>query len=413
MTTTAELDAALSLLEAGSVAELRILNTKQATVSGYFNDFSKLATFASQYDGRVPGIYVTLNPVNPSLLARAANKPVPYAKHTTSDSDILKRRWLPIDCDPVRPSGVSSTDAEHEAALERARQVREWLRLQGWPEPILADSGNGAHLLYRIDLPNEAASTELVRKCLEALSFEFSDDVVQIDVKTFNAARIWKLYGTMSAKGDNVRERPHRRSQILEAPRQIETVPVDLLRALAKRVLEALRQQTKAGDASFDLERWIVDHKLPVVTSGPWQGGQRWVLNPCPFDHNHNNRAAYIVQFASGAIAAGCHHNGCSWTWAELRARYEPEAGRQTKARKRDRSQTAGEFTDDILQRDYGHANVLATLFQNRYRWAVHRTSWMHYVDGVWRPVPEEAVAKVAADELRHYYALMLIPREN
>lgn len=63
---------------------------------------------------------------------------------------------------------------------------------------------------------------------------------------------------------------------------------------------------------------------------------------------------------------------------------------------------------DDGLQKDYGHAAVLAVLFKDRYRWAVHRGAWMHYQSGVWRPVPEEAVAKDAADALRRHYAAEL-----
>ena len=108
------------LIEPGGVAELRVLNTNQATISGYFDDTERLVAQAKQWSGKAPGVYVTLNPVDPILLARAVNRLKTYAKHTTSDSDILKRRWLPLDFDPVRPSGISSTDREHDAALNRA-----------------------------------------------------------------------------------------------------------------------------------------------------------------------------------------------------------------------------------------------------------------------------------------------------
>ena len=124
-------------------------------ISGYFTDAAELSAAAVRYSGQGQGIYVTLNPVAPALLARAANHVVTWAKHTTSDADILGRVWLPIDFDPVRPSGISSTDAEHTAALERAQACRAWLASLGWPQPVYADSGNGAHLLYRIDLPND------------------------------------------------------------------------------------------------------------------------------------------------------------------------------------------------------------------------------------------------------------------
>lgn len=139
----------LSMLKQdGEVTELRILKTAKGTVSGYFNNYQELADVAAEYDGQVPAIYFTLNPVKPDLLSRAANRIVHRAKHTTSDADIECRRWLPIDFDPVRPAGISSTDEEHNAAHTMAKQVQTFLKDKGWGEPVFADSGNGAHLLY-------------------------------------------------------------------------------------------------------------------------------------------------------------------------------------------------------------------------------------------------------------------------
>jgi hypothetical protein len=70
---------------------------------------------------------------------------------------------------------------EHEAAIERAREIRAVLAEEGWPAPILADSGNGAHLLYPLVLPNDEASAKLVERALKALAARFNDDVVKID----------------------------------------------------------------------------------------------------------------------------------------------------------------------------------------------------------------------------------------
>jgi len=213
----AEIQRALDLLlEPGQVAELRVLNTQQGTASGYFTDFDKLAQHAAHYSGKAPGVYVTLNPVNPDLLARANNRVKKYARETTADRDISKRRWFPIDFDAVRAAGISSTDSEHELALDRARNCREWLGSQGWPEPIFADSGNGAHLLYRVDLPSD--DNHLSERCLKALAAKFDDTAVSVDVGNYNPARIWKIYGTLVAKGDDVPERPHRISRLLDVP---------------------------------------------------------------------------------------------------------------------------------------------------------------------------------------------------
>ncbi|MFQ6026632.1 MAG: hypothetical protein ACE5Q6_03860 [Dehalococcoidia bacterium] len=204
------------LLEPGGVYEFRAFG--RGTTSGYFTDFNKLAQAVAGVSGKVPACYFTINPVDPDLLARAANRLQDFARTTTNDLQIVKRRWLPIDFDPVRPAGISSTDAEHEAAIDRARECREWLAGRGWPDPVFIDSGNGAHLLYPVELPNDEAATQDMSKALQALAFKFDDVAVAVDTGNFNPARIWKIPGTLAMKGDNTPERPHRLSRILEAP---------------------------------------------------------------------------------------------------------------------------------------------------------------------------------------------------
>jgi len=209
-----------ALFAPGQVAELRALDAvtrewrRPHTISGYFDDWEKLAAAAAGIRAR--GIYVTLNPVNPALLARALNRlrDINSGDPATGDGDIVARRWLPIDCDPVRPTGISATAAEHDLARARAREIRDYLGTWGWPEPLLADSGNGAHLLYRVDLPVDDGG--LVAGALAALAFRFTDALVVVDEKNFNPARIWKLYGTVAAKGDHTPERPHRLSRLVE-----------------------------------------------------------------------------------------------------------------------------------------------------------------------------------------------------
>jgi len=320
---------ALSLmLVPGQVTELRALGVKinggrRVTVSGYFDDHAKLALEASQISAT--GIYITPNPVNVALLARAENRVrvVNDREPLTSDSDVTGRRWLLVDADPKRPAGISASDAEHAAALQRVEQIRDTLTEVGWPEPLMADSGNGGHLLYWIDLPVDDGG--LVKRVLGALAFRFSDSTVEIDQKVFNPARIWKLYGTVARKGDDTAERPHRLARILSAPAAFEVVSVELLRAVADSIPRDDNgprhgRHGDQGRGSFDLERWIADHGLEVDGPQPWQGGRKWIFDVCPWNREHRNRSAYIVELASGTIAAGCQHNSCSdRRWHDLR----------------------------------------------------------------------------------------------
>jgi KaiC/GvpD/RAD55 family RecA-like ATPase len=328
---TAEATKALALiLEPGQVTELRSLfattNGKHwvHTESGYFSEIDRLIQSANTID-TAKGIYFIPNLINPALLARACNRIRPCDKHTalTSDNDVTKRRWLLVDCDSVHPADISATDEEHKAALLRADTIMRKLQAEGWPWPIMADSGNGAHLLYRIDEP--ADDSGLVQRCIEALATRFDDAAVKVDRKVFNPARIWKLYGTWACKGDDVPDRPHRLSKIKWAPASLETVSHALLLALGGEAKPVSKPKPSAGLATFDVPAFIARHALKVGDPKPYEGGQRWEFDECPWNSDHKG-SAFLIQFGSGAISAGCHHNSCSGhNWSQLREMYEPK----------------------------------------------------------------------------------------
>lgn len=319
------------LSEPGGVVELRALKRSGAVAGGYFDNFDTLSREGAKLDEQGYTAFLTLNPAEPALLARASNRIERGKVERTSDSDIVGRLWLLVDADPERPADVSSTDAEKEAALQRAREVYDYLREQGWPDPVAGDSGNGAHLLYAVGLPNDAESLELVWGVLESLSFKFSDRRVKIDTSVFNAARISKLYGTTARKGDSTEDRPHRASRLLKVPAERVEVSREQLEAVAATKPETPKRKglrrTPGGSPEFDLDTWISEHGIPVKREGPWQqGGYRWVLEECPWN-GHGDNSAYIVRFPSGAIAAGCHHDSCQgYGWRDLRKHYEPGA---------------------------------------------------------------------------------------
>ena len=62
------------LLVPDAGVEVRMPHTKRGVVTGYFDDVAKLLGAVRQWDGKAPGIYVTFNPCNPDLMARAANR---------------------------------------------------------------------------------------------------------------------------------------------------------------------------------------------------------------------------------------------------------------------------------------------------------------------------------------------------
>jgi putative DNA primase/helicase len=235
-----------SLVEPGSVVELRAPEVTcgdgyRCCFAGYFDDehLLDLAIAADTLTGQAAGVYFTLNPVEPELLAHYKNRVEKRPKKTTRDGDIVRRTRLLVDLDPKRYSGstgreltgdLSATDEEKARARATAERVITDLSAAGWPEPVFADSGNGYYVIYKIDLSTDDGG--LVERCLKALAARYDDEHVSIDPRVHNPSRICKVVGTWARKGDDTPERPHRRSRILGLPRRFEPVPTALLEAL-------------------------------------------------------------------------------------------------------------------------------------------------------------------------------------
>lgn len=321
---------------AGDIREGRILNAgKFRTISGYFDDAGVMTDAVVGFaDEPFPAYYFTLNPVRRDLFARSANKFTKYAKETTADADIIERRWLPIDLDPIRPAGISSNEEEHAAALQKAIDIRECLISKGWQAGafILADSGNGGHLAVKISLPNDEASRDLVKRFLETLDTTFSDDKVKVDTTTYNAARIWKIYGTTARKGSDTNDRPHRLAKILDAPDEMVTVSRKQIEDLAAIKAAPNGQRAEKSHTDFDPRQYAEAHGATVakVKSG-WVDpkGKRWtlaILEECPFNADHNRAEAWVGVADSGERGFGCPHDGCKGNdWHALRELWEPD----------------------------------------------------------------------------------------
>ena len=128
---------------------------KKSIVAGWFNDKQKAVKTAEQLDRiGAEGIYITLNQCQNDLLARSNNR-LKAGVDRTQDRDIVMLCWLLVDVDPKRPVGVSSTNHQHTLALDHANWIGSALKAKGWSNPLIGDSGNGAHLVYRLpDLAN-------------------------------------------------------------------------------------------------------------------------------------------------------------------------------------------------------------------------------------------------------------------
>jgi hypothetical protein len=135
-----------------------------------------------------------------------------------------------------------------------ARSVRSWLTSRGWPEAVGGDSGNGAHLIYAIDLPNDDESRDLIRDFLHAVGDRFDTDRAKIDRGVFNAGRITKLFGTWARKGPHTAERPHRLARLTHVPEVIGVVTPEQIADVIAEVAEAEEPPPETAEALDRLE---------------------------------------------------------------------------------------------------------------------------------------------------------------
>lgn len=439
----AELTRAAELLGLcnGRITEVRVLGCstisykRPHTEAGYFDNVESLVESVLSVSESADGIYILPNPPTPALLARAANRLRPLGQRDplTADSDIIHREWFMVDVDPVRPAGICSTDEEIEAAMKLAAEIRRDLLDKDWPEPIVACSGNGSHLLWRVKLPTQDDITHAV---LETLNAKWSTESLKVDTTVANPARIWKLYGTWTRKGDNIASRPHRRSFLVQVPEQLylvprflleqeSTVPVDTdaIRDDISRHPESRQPKMHPRKGGFDLESWMTQNFPDAQGPERWKDGQKWVFGTCPFQPDaHRNGSAFVIQQSDGAIGAGCHHNSCSWDWHALREKIDGSLRDRIPALAVDDDwlpKVKGRTLDKALEkwqplqiRDRSHAHLAMVFGWELCRWSdgvplVYDQDRLYRYNpelGIWEVVPDGEVARLMCDrDLEEY----------
>ena len=319
----------LSLLhEPDEIIEIRSIDPKPV-ISGYFRaDSPAIAKELSRYPNRT--FYQTMNRVKSACYAREQHERLVERPHeTTTDGDIAGYQWLLIDADPVRPSGVSASREEKEAARRVAGMTMKKLMAMGFSEPIVADSGNGYHLLFHIHAsPKEK---QVLADFLAVLDMWFSTEQVKIDTAVFNPARITKLYGTIATKGASTPERPHRRSGIIRKPEKVEATSMTLIRNIAAERQKAVSPQEnprqRGAASSFDLDQFLSDHHIEVIKKIPISTGMKYQLAECPFDSSHKHGDAAVFAYSNGSYGFHCFHNSCAgYHWHEFREKVDPAA---------------------------------------------------------------------------------------
>jgi len=181
---------------------------------------------ANQMNGRVPGIYIGVQPRSVDLLKWAYNCWEPACggpdSNCARDLHIEYVTTIFFDIDVVsaaRQQGYPASENELEASLEVARLLscRSELALCS----TICCSGNGHYVLVRLE-PIPVKSYEIafqLKQFCGKLAQEVASQVPGIRIDpVYNLSRVMRLMGTVNYKGNVVPGRPHRRAHFVTEP---------------------------------------------------------------------------------------------------------------------------------------------------------------------------------------------------
>ena len=311
------------------LVEIRILDPEtKRSYSGYFTDIETILKEIKRYEKC--NLYFTLNVIDPACYSREQHDKISVRpKSTTSDNEILARKWCLIDIDCEKPSDTNSTDEEKELAKQVVNNVYKFLRDEGFEKPVICDSANGYHLLYKQAMLSNAKNTETMKNFLKVLDMYFSTDKVKIDCSTYNPSRICKLYGVISRKGADTKERPQRESKFVRVPAEVKVTPNEYFEKVASYLPkpEKRDRSNNYGVDAFNLDEFLDKYNIAVRNVVETRDFTKYVLEECPFNSAHRAPDSAVFKMRDGSYGFKCLHNSDrDYTFRDFRLHYDANA---------------------------------------------------------------------------------------
>ena len=295
-------------------------------------------------------VYYVLNPVGDKHGLRDLSR----GGLCTWEQDVPWRRFFLLDFDPKREGKIASDEQSYKA-LNCALDAKEWLQSFGFKGIVLANSGNGCHLLVPCGLPNDSEGKEIVRKVQRIVSNKFS--TADVECECFpDANRLVRAYGTVNRKGSETETLKHRTSEILYTTRGAdEDAKSLLLKIIAENpIADAKVPKHGGGEGPFSrdllyarLEAWAEKYEgengedfvfeetdrrdgfrilCPGNTEQGWPDGEQHET----VGESLNDSSIVYVQ--NGWPRFSCRHNHCGEgaghgkkTWKNLQDFYDKD----------------------------------------------------------------------------------------
>ena len=337
-----------ALFKKDDIIEVRAWDKQHNVYTGRYTRSKKLMEHIKLWNEECD-VYYVLNPVGTKHGLRDLSR----GGLCTWEQDVPWRRYFLLDFDPKRDCKIA-THHQWLAAFDAAGRAKVWLESFGFKGIVLANSGNGCHLLVPCSLPNDSEGKEIVRKVQRIVSNKLS--TTEVECECFpDANRLVRAYGTVNRKGAETETLKHRFSEILTPARGSDDDPKNLLlQIIAENPIEDAKltnHGTGEGPFSRDLlyarlEAWAekyegengegfvfeeTDRRDGFRILCPGNTEQGW-----PDGEQHDTvgeslNDSCIVYVENGWPRLSCRHNHCGEgaahgkkTWKDLQEFYDP-----------------------------------------------------------------------------------------
>ena len=299
------------LFEPGQVIGVSGIKLNNTMSKKFFTDVDNAAAVIEKADasGNFKGIYVTLQLLKPG---------------STSDkrTDVASYVHLMIDFDRKAKNGNASD--EERCAIEQVMQeAKEWLCGILESEPLVADTGNGFHLVFKLQpFAADERAMSLLKECILAVKarFEKSGLNLEIDASVAEPEQLTRGYGTWNRKYPETPGRPQRQSRVLSAPAKwnpIERSRLELLAAEAPAPETSRSKQRKGRSLpalreDFDIYDFCDHYDLEIEEEFEKGGNTYFALSECPMaGKRHSGDRAKSCLIVGGTLGFKCFSDEC------------------------------------------------------------------------------------------------------
>jgi archaellum biogenesis ATPase FlaH len=315
----------------GQLTEIRMISNDGKTASGIFDNIDTLINAITPFTNDW-NIYYTMNRLPDDARGLPQyNKVIVRPKQTCNDNTMVARDWVCIDLDSVRLSGTNATDEQLQHTYKKTNEIYKYLLSIGINRPCVLSSGNGTHTYMKCAMLNNEKNTKLVKRFLHALAMMFTDEHTDVDVSIHNCARIMRLPGSYSCKGNTLDPtRPQRPCKFVKIPSDIKVNDIEYFEKVADLYPEEEVRPSAENNYStdkFDLESFITKHNIEIAKVQKVAGGTKYLLKECFWNPDHKSPDSMLFQRDNGAISFFCYHASCSqYKWQDVRRKFEPNA---------------------------------------------------------------------------------------